>query len=111
MLTRLSIRDIVLIVGAEPRSASTTLSASRKRASSPPKSSVVSAPGCRARRPSLPHPKNVLDKGKRVATRVSELATANRREKIARMLAGTEITEQARAERLMAPQWGNQYGA
>ncbi|MBO0756838.1 MAG: DNA repair protein RecN, partial [Bradyrhizobiaceae bacterium] len=47
--------------------------------------------------------KNVLDKGKRVATRVSELAAANRREEIARMLAGAEITEEARAaaERLM----------
>jgi DNA repair protein RecN (Recombination protein N) len=47
--------------------------------------------------------KNVLDKGKRVATRVSKLAAANRREEIARMLAGAEITEEARAaaERLM----------
>jgi DNA repair protein RecN (Recombination protein N) len=47
--------------------------------------------------------KNVLDKGKRVATRVSELASADRREEIARMLAGAEITEEARAaaERLM----------
>jgi DNA repair protein RecN (Recombination protein N) len=46
---------------------------------------------------------NVLDRGKRVATRVSELATANRREEIARMLACAEITEEARAaaERLM----------
>jgi DNA repair protein RecN (Recombination protein N) len=42
-------------------------------------------------------------KDKRVATRVSELATANRREEVARMLAGAEITEEtgAAAERLM----------
>jgi DNA repair protein RecN (Recombination protein N) len=41
--------------------------------------------------------KEALDKGKRVATRVSELAAARRREEIARMLAGAEITEEARA--------------
>jgi DNA repair protein RecN (Recombination protein N) len=41
--------------------------------------------------------KETLDKGKRVATRVSELAAARRREEIARMLAGAEITEEARA--------------
>jgi DNA repair protein RecN (Recombination protein N) len=41
--------------------------------------------------------KNVLDNGKRVAIRVSELATANRREEMARMPAGAEITEEARA--------------
>jgi DNA repair protein RecN (Recombination protein N) len=41
--------------------------------------------------------KKVLGKGKRVATRVSELTTANRLEEIARMLAGAEITEEARA--------------
>ena len=35
--------------------------------------------------------------GKRVATRVTELAAARRREEIARMLAGAEITEEARA--------------
>ena len=47
--------------------------------------------------------KSALDKGKRVATRVNELATANRREEIARMLAGAEITDEARAaaERLI----------
>jgi DNA repair protein RecN (Recombination protein N) len=47
--------------------------------------------------------KDALDKGKRVATRVNELATATRREEIARMLAGAEITEEARAaaERLI----------
>src|SRR6185312_1423776 len=32
-------------VGAEPRSASTTLSASRKRASSPPEATFISGPG------------------------------------------------------------------
>jgi DNA repair protein RecN (Recombination protein N) len=38
-----------------------------------------------------------------VATRVSELAPERRREEIARMLAGAEITEEARAaaERLI----------
>jgi DNA repair protein RecN (Recombination protein N) len=41
--------------------------------------------------------KDALEKGKRVATRVSELATGRRREEIARMLAGAEITEEARA--------------
>ncbi|MGA8228125.1 MAG: DNA repair protein RecN, partial [Xanthobacteraceae bacterium] len=47
--------------------------------------------------------KDALDKGKRVATRVSELAADHRREEIARMLAGAEITAEARAaaERLM----------
>ena len=41
--------------------------------------------------------KDVLDQGKRVATRVTELAAARRREEIARMLAGAKITEEARA--------------
>jgi DNA repair protein RecN (Recombination protein N) len=41
--------------------------------------------------------KDALDKGKRVATRVTELAPPRRREEIARMLAGAEITEEARA--------------
>jgi DNA repair protein RecN (Recombination protein N) len=47
--------------------------------------------------------KDALDKGKRVATRVTELAAERRREEIARMLAGAEITAEARAaaERLM----------
>jgi DNA repair protein RecN (Recombination protein N) len=47
--------------------------------------------------------KDALDKGKRVATRVTELAAPRRREEIARMLAGAEVTEEARAaaERLM----------
>ncbi|MGZ3360896.1 MAG: DNA repair protein RecN [Xanthobacteraceae bacterium] len=36
--------------------------------------------------------KSALDKGKRVATRVAELAADKRREEIARMLAGAEIT-------------------
>ena len=47
--------------------------------------------------------KDALDKGKRVATRVSELPSERRREEIARMLAGAEITAEARAaaERLM----------
>ena len=44
-----------------------------------------------------------LDKGKRVATRVNTLAADHRREEIARMLAGAEITAEARAaaERLL----------
>ena len=47
--------------------------------------------------------KDALDKGKRVATRVTELPADRRREEIARMLAGAEITDEARAaaERLI----------
>jgi DNA repair protein RecN (Recombination protein N) len=47
--------------------------------------------------------KDALAKGKRVATRVAELASDPRREEIARMLAGAEITAEARAaaERLI----------
>ena len=47
--------------------------------------------------------KSALDKGKRVATRVTELAADKRREEVARMLAGAEITAEARAaaERLI----------
>jgi DNA repair protein RecN (Recombination protein N) len=47
--------------------------------------------------------KDALDKGKRVATRVNMLAADHRREEIARMLAGAEITAEARAaaERLI----------
>ncbi len=47
--------------------------------------------------------KDTLDRGKRVATRVAELAAERRREEIARMLAGAEITAEARAaaERLI----------
>ena len=47
--------------------------------------------------------KEALDRGKRVATRVAVLDKARRREEIARMLAGAEITAEARAaaERLM----------
>jgi DNA repair protein RecN (Recombination protein N) len=47
--------------------------------------------------------KDVLEKGKRVATRVTELSSERRREEIARMLAGAEITKEARAaaERLI----------
>jgi DNA repair protein RecN (Recombination protein N) len=47
--------------------------------------------------------KNALDKGKRVATGVAEVAAERRREEIARMLAGAEITAEARAaaERLI----------
>ena len=41
--------------------------------------------------------KDARDKGKRVATSVTELETAQRREEIARMLAGAEITKEARA--------------
>jgi DNA repair protein RecN (Recombination protein N) len=47
--------------------------------------------------------KDALEKGKRVATRVIEVAEERRREEIARMLAGAEITNEARAaaERLI----------
>ena len=47
--------------------------------------------------------KDTLDKGTRVATRVNEVAAETRREEIARMLAGAEITAEARAaaERLI----------
>jgi DNA repair protein RecN (Recombination protein N) len=41
--------------------------------------------------------KEALDKGRRVATRVNALADDHRREEIARMLAGAEITTEARA--------------
>jgi DNA repair protein RecN (Recombination protein N) len=41
--------------------------------------------------------KDALDKGKRVATRVTEVSKEMRREEIARMLAGAEITNEARA--------------
>src|SRR6266699_72682 len=47
--------------------------------------------------------KDALDKGKRIATRIAELEPDLRREEIARMLAGAEITFEARAaaERLL----------
>jgi DNA repair protein RecN (Recombination protein N) len=47
--------------------------------------------------------KDVLDRGRRTATRVAEVAAERRREEIARMLAGAEITAEARAaaERLI----------
>jgi DNA repair protein RecN (Recombination protein N) len=47
--------------------------------------------------------KDAFDKGRRVATRVSEVAAERRRDEIARMLAGAEITTEARAaaERLI----------
>ena len=47
--------------------------------------------------------KDALDRGKRVATRVNALVADHRREEIARMLAGAEITAEARAaaERLI----------
>jgi DNA repair protein RecN (Recombination protein N) len=47
--------------------------------------------------------KDALEKGRRVATRVTEVAADHRREEIARMLAGAEITNEARAaaERLI----------
>ena len=47
--------------------------------------------------------KDALDRGKRVVTRVIEVAADKRREEIARMLAGAEITDEARAaaERLI----------
>jgi DNA repair protein RecN (Recombination protein N) len=47
--------------------------------------------------------KDTLDRGKRVATRVNALIADHRREEIARMLAGAEITAEARAaaERLL----------
>src|SRR3954454_21589070 len=47
--------------------------------------------------------KDALDKGKRVDARVNALAADHRREEIARMLAGAEITAEARAaaERLL----------
>jgi DNA repair protein RecN (Recombination protein N) len=47
--------------------------------------------------------KDALDRGRRVATRVVEVDAERRREEIARMLAGAEITAEARAaaERLI----------
>ena len=41
--------------------------------------------------------KSAIDNGKRVATRVAEVAADKRREEIARMLAGAEVTAEARA--------------
>src|ERR687888_1334223 len=41
--------------------------------------------------------KGAIDKGRRVSTRVAEVAAHKRREEIARMLAGAEITAEARA--------------
>jgi DNA repair protein RecN (Recombination protein N) len=41
--------------------------------------------------------KSDVGKGERVATRVSRLGAAERQEEIARMLAGAEITREARA--------------
>jgi DNA repair protein RecN (Recombination protein N) len=65
---------------------------------------VTHAPqvAARADRPYL-ITKDALAKGKRVATRVAELEGEHRREEIARMLAGAEITAEARAaaERLI----------
>ena len=53
--------------------------------------------------------KSALDRGKRVATRIAEVAAERRREEIARMLAGAEITDEARAaaERLIKAAAGN----
>jgi len=47
--------------------------------------------------------KSALDRGRRMATRIAEVAAERRREEIARMLAGAEITDEARAaaERLI----------
>ena len=47
--------------------------------------------------------KDTLARGKRVATSIAEVAAERRREEIARMLAGAEITDEARkaAERLI----------
>jgi DNA repair protein RecN (Recombination protein N) len=47
--------------------------------------------------------KHALEKGRRVATRITEVAAERRREEIARMLAGAEITNESRAaaERLI----------
>jgi DNA repair protein RecN (Recombination protein N) len=47
--------------------------------------------------------KDARERGKRVATRVAQVEADHRREEIARMLAGAEITEEARAaaERLI----------
>ena len=53
--------------------------------------------------------KDARDRGKRVATQVTEVAADVRREEIARMLAGAEVTEEARAaaERLIGLRRGN----
>ena len=41
--------------------------------------------------------KDALEKGRRVATRITQLEESSRREEIARMLAGATITDEARA--------------
>jgi DNA repair protein RecN (Recombination protein N) len=55
--------------------------------------------------------KSALDKGKRVATRVAELAADKRREEIARMLAGAEITAEAPRRRRAPDQGGRMRNA
>jgi DNA repair protein RecN (Recombination protein N) len=52
--------------------------------------------------------KDARDRGKRVTTAVTEVSAERRREEIARMLAGAEITEEARAaaERLISAATG-----
>ena len=57
------------------------------------------AAGRGARRQAYLITKDALPRGKRVATSVSELASDRRREEIARMLAGAEITDEARKPR------------
>ena len=54
--------------------------------------------------------KDALDKGKRVATRVNALAADHRREEIARMLAGAEITAEAAGDRLATSSSGSEPG-
>ena len=67
--------------------------------------SVTHAPQVAARAEShLLIAKEAVDGGQRVATRVRAIAEGDRREEIARMLAGSTITEEARraAEKLIA---------
>jgi len=58
---------------------------------------VTHAPQVAARADGTTDQQDALAKGKRVATRVAELGAERRREEIARMLAGAEITAEARA--------------
>ena len=59
--------------------------------------SVTHAPQVAARRCAFPHPESSEQGVKAVVTRVAVLDADERREEIARMLAGATITDEARA--------------
>jgi len=72
----------------------------QRLAASPPKAQCSRSPtrtGRGAIRSAFPHRQNDVGKGERVATQVLALDGPARREEIARMLAGAEVTGAARA--------------